>query len=112
VVTPLPVCLERGRLITAAKVWHVSLESGGGALPTQTVNKQAGQTRHVWHYLPPSAWREEGFQWQLKCGTFQWRLGEEHIPTRTLNNKKRLQIQQAGRAVYEGNKRGMHPGEL
>jgi hypothetical protein len=35
-----PVYLERGRLVTAAVMWKTQLESGGGSLPTLTVNKK------------------------------------------------------------------------
>jgi hypothetical protein len=66
------------------------LESGGGALPTQTVNKQAGQRRQVWHLLPCL---EKG---RLVTVAKAWHAplesGGGHIPTQTLNKKKRLQL--------------------
>jgi hypothetical protein len=37
---PLPVCLERARLVTAAKVWHAPLDSGEEHLPTHTLNNK------------------------------------------------------------------------
>jgi hypothetical protein len=33
VAAPPPVCLERERLVIAAKAWHTPLESGRGAPP-------------------------------------------------------------------------------
>jgi hypothetical protein len=40
----------------------------------------------------------EGVQKWLKCGTLHWRVGERHLPMRTLN-KQGLQLQQVGRVV-------------
>jgi hypothetical protein len=63
------VYLERGRLVTVAVTWKTQLESGGGSLPTLTINKKK--------------------RWQLqKAGTVvYWRKQKGHASKRTLNKQ-------------------------
>jgi hypothetical protein len=101
---PRPATLEWGKLVTVTVVWK-DPPWGEGHFPMQTINKQAGQRRRVWHHLPQCAWRGEGIQQWLKFGTLHQRLGAGHFPTWTLN-KKGLQWQQAGGAVYWRKQKG------
>jgi hypothetical protein len=89
---PRPATLEWGKLVTVTVVWK-DPPWGEGHFPMQTINKQAGQRRRVWHHLPQCAWRGEGIQQWLKCGTL-------------MNSKKGLQLQQVGRAVYWRKQKG------
>jgi hypothetical protein len=46
------VCLQSGRLVTAAKVWHAPQKSGGGAPPhvNSKFKKDCNWKRHVGLY--------------------------------------------------------------
>jgi hypothetical protein len=88
---PLPSNLGVGKAWNSGCREENSPELGKGYSFMWTVNKQARQRRQVWRHLPQWAWRGEGVQQQLKCGTLHKKVGERHLPMQTLN-KKGLQL--------------------
>jgi hypothetical protein len=78
---PHPATLEWRKLVTVAVMWKAPPEGGEGHSPTRTVNKQASWRRPACLHLPQCAWRREGIQEQLKCGTLDQRMWEGQLPT-------------------------------
>jgi hypothetical protein len=77
---PLPSNLGEEKACNSHGHVESTTRGGQGHFPTRTVNKQAGSRRQVWHHLPQCAWRGEGIQQQLKCGTLHQTTWEGHFP--------------------------------
>jgi hypothetical protein len=77
---PHPATLGWGKLVTVAVMRKAPPERGEGHSPMRTVNKQADPRRQVWCHLLQCAWRGEGVEQWLECGTLHGRMGKGTTP--------------------------------